>query len=217
MTGGQIFSATTELELSTESILGRPVAKMALSEYAGSVGSEFVFDASSSHSVNGGGLNFDWDLDGDGIFELSDAGAVVRHVYDESISGFVQVRVREGKLSSTMSAKLSVTADGRIKLSTISELSATLLSESSARVSFRTDADKVLLAVDDAALGFLKVYGFKPVLGTVGMVGFTVTSESETDPKTGSILSTMRTEMPMISIFAFIDTERWRTIIVLCD
>lgn len=155
LTGGQIFSATTELELSTESILGRPVAKMALSEYAGSVGSEFVFDASGSHGINGGGLNFDWDLDGDGVFELSDAGAVVRHVYDEPISGFVQVRAREGKLSSTMSAKLTVSTSNQIKLPTISELSVVPLSETSVRVSFRTDADKVLLVIDDAIMGFL--------------------------------------------------------------
>ncbi len=210
LTGGQAFSATTELELSTESILGRPVAKLALSEYAGAVGSEFTFDASSSYSANSGELHFDWDLDGNGVFELSDAGAVVRHVYDEPASGFVQVRVREGGLSSTMSAKLTVSASGQIKLPTISELSAAPLSETSVQVSFQTDADRVLLAIDEVIIGFLAADQRSLTLGeltepvSVTLVPYTenghkgISRTLKIDPTLGSIASSDAIVEPIV-------------------
>lgn len=154
-TNGRVFDAAEEIALSTDTILSRPVAQLALAAYAGAVGAEFSFDATSSYSAGGATLSFDWDLDGDGIFELVDATAIVTKAYDQPFQGFIQVRVRSGELASTMSAPLTVTATGQIKLASISGLSATPLSDTSARVSFQTDAEQVLLLVNDAVFGLL--------------------------------------------------------------
>lgn len=154
-TNGRAFNANTEIGLSSKVILGRPVAKLSLSEYSGSVGQEFSFDAGRSYSPAGGELHFDWDLDGDGIFELVDAKSAVQKSYPQPFSGFIQVRVRSGELSSTMSAKVTVRSSDRLPLATISNLTATPVAAGSTKISFETSADRVLVALDDAVLGFL--------------------------------------------------------------
>ncbi len=157
-TGGQVFDIDTELELSTETILGRPVAQLALMEYRGNVGEEFRFDASSSYSPDGSELSFDWDLDGDNKFELENQGAVVTKRYDKDFSGFIQVRVRSiDGVSSTMSAKLTVT-NSQPQLATITDLKHVIRDDRSAQVSFKTNASKVLLVLNDAVLGFTELY-----------------------------------------------------------
>lgn len=164
-TGGRIFDSATELSLSTDGILSRPVTKLALSTYVGAIGTEFFFDASASYSLTGGALSFDWDLDGDGDFELQDAGPAVTKTYSQPFSGYIQVRVREGDSFSTMSAQLTVSAANQIALASISELSAKSLSATSAEILFRADADRVMLTLNGAPMGFLPASQRSFILG----------------------------------------------------
>lgn len=155
-TNGQVFDALAGgIPQSTVTILGRPVAKLALSSYSGAINQEFRFDASGSYALGGGELSFDWDLDGDGIFELENAGPVVTKTYSAPTRGFVQVKTRIGGNSSTMSAALTVSNSDILSLATISDLRATPLTFDSAKISYETDAESVLLVVGDATLGFL--------------------------------------------------------------
>ncbi len=168
LTNGKVFDIARELELSTPTILGRPVAVLALEEYEGLVGQEFSFDASASYAVNGRNdllgeaiadetvkLSYDWDLDGDGVFEVSNGGAVATKIYSQAFSGFVQVKVKtETGAESTMSAKVNVRNEAPAR-SQIFELESQAYSRSAVQLNFTTDAARVMVILNDAVLGYL--------------------------------------------------------------
>jgi len=154
-TGGQVFSSTDDLSLPTTYITNRPVAILALENYLGAPGDEFVFDASNSYTENLD--HYEWDLDLDGIFEYnSGANSVVHHTYTAITSGFLQVKVVDTSgRSSTMSARVTVTDSSATNLPAISNLhSAT--SGADAILSFTKDANTALVAivVDGQVIGF---------------------------------------------------------------
>lgn len=152
-TGGKAFNISSGADL-TDTILSRPTARLALSEYLGAVGDEFTFDA--SRSTGSGTLRFDWDLDGDGVFEIDDASSVVTRAYDLAQDHYIQVKVTDLRgYTSTMSAHLSVQADAFDRRVSITNLKSSPISTTSTEISFDTDATKVLLSVDDAVFGFL--------------------------------------------------------------
>lgn len=167
-TNGRVFDIERELELSTPTILGRPVAALALENYEGLTWQEFSFDASESYAVNGqigqlgeavademARLEFDWDLDGDGVFEITNGGAKVQKVYQQEFSGFVQVKVRmETGAESTMSAKVNVRNEAPARTQ-IFEANSQAISASAAQLNFTTDAARVVVIVNDAILGYL--------------------------------------------------------------
>lgn len=159
-TNGKVFDIATGLADSTEEILGRPVARLNLREYAGAIGDEFTFDASSSYALDDQSLHYDWDLDGDGVFELQDSSATIYQSYSAPQDHFIQVKVTDSRGgSSTMSAHLSAATDKNLPLTTITSFNSTPLSTTSAKIRFTTDADQVLLAVDDATLGLVPLKG----------------------------------------------------------
>lgn len=157
-TGGQVFTlGLGDLSSATQAIFERPVARLALSTYSGQVGDEFVFDASASYASDGSALGFDWDLDGDGEFELMRSSSVVRHTYDRASDHFVQVRVTDSSgNSSTMSARVTVSS-APLTLTTITRLSASPEASGAVTVSFQTDGAKALLATGDLVQGFIEV------------------------------------------------------------
>ncbi len=156
-TNGRTFDIHEELTLSTDTILGRPYAKLALAEYYGAPDDEFIFDASGSYALDDSELRFDWDLDGDGIFELEDQPSAIRKTYRTEFNGFIQVKVtdRSGDFA-TMSARTVVSASNTPALPVVSSLKLTELSPTSAHLHFETDAERLLLAVNDAIIGFIK-------------------------------------------------------------
>lgn len=157
-TAGEVFIlGRVDLASTTDTILSRPVARLSLSRYVGQVDDEFVFDASASYSGDDGALIFDWDLDGDGQFELTHSEPIIRHVYPAASEHFIQVRVTDasGK-SSTMSASVSVSASAPTP-ATISALEVDAQPGGVFAVRFRTDGAKALLATDDLVRGFVEV------------------------------------------------------------
>lgn len=162
-TSGQVFTLDTADTL-LDTVLNRPVARLALSSYSGQVGDEFIFDASASYTLSSGiaqetdnSLRFDWDLDGDGDFELLDADSVISHTYARETEHFLQVRITDssGRVS-TMSAKVSI-SNQSITLPTIIDLEANRQSDDAVTVSFRSDAAKALLSVNDYIQGFVEI------------------------------------------------------------
>lgn len=157
-TNGAVFDIAKDLSLSTETILSRPVAILPNLTYEAKVGETLRFDASASYSIGdeSGTLSFDWDLDGDGVFEIENGPAVIERSYSETSEHFIQVRVRDadGDTPSTMSTKVEILAQD-FTPATISELSTRAISTSSAEIAFATDAEQVLLIVDDAVVGLL--------------------------------------------------------------
>ncbi len=159
-TGGQAFSSANDLKLSTSTILHRPVAKLALPTYSGFVGETFQFDASASYSTNSTNktkLSYDWDLNGDGVFEIQNGAAIVQQTYVKSFQGLIQVRVRDGEMFSTMSARVDVQSNPP-QAATITQLTATPLANYAVQVNFRTNAEQVLVIIDDAVVSLNDVH-----------------------------------------------------------
>lgn len=156
-TGGRVLDSAAELEVSTEIILRRPVAKLAMPTYSGVVNEQFTFDASASFSVNGAELAFDWDLDGDGIYELENGDSTIKHTYHDPFMGFIQVRVRDGEMSSTMSAYIDVQSE-QPRLAEIADLATTPVANHAAQITFSTNAEQVLLILDGAVVGLKAVH-----------------------------------------------------------
>lgn len=152
-TGGKVFNLHDNISLSSGQIFSRPVAKLSMPEYRSQPGESITFDASASYSLNDEALTFDWDLDGDDIFEHCNTGPVISHNYRSTFNDFIQVRVKDTHGSSTMSAKVIVNNNSANQLSKITHLSATMTDDEAVQINFSTDADQVLLSINDAVFG----------------------------------------------------------------
>lgn len=155
-TGGQVYSYNSDAEilLSTNQIYQRPVAKLSLESYASLIDEEITFDASMSYSLDDSNLTFDWDLNGDGDFELTDAAPIIQKTYGEEFFDYIQVRVHNDKSFSTMSAKVSV-SDTHPIIAEITNASIHQTSNSTAEIAFTTNAEQVLILIDDMPVGFI--------------------------------------------------------------
>lgn len=157
-TSGQVFAlGNTEASVITEAILNRPVARLTLSSYFGSIGDEFYFDASASYSTNGDLVRYDWDLDGDGDFEFIDSGSTISYTYDQETNHAIQVRVTDSLGSiSTMSASVSV-ASNPPALTVVTDLKATSQPDDAISVDFKSTGAKALLVTGDLVRGFIEI------------------------------------------------------------
>lgn len=87
----------------------RPVPLLALNGYHGSVGSTMHFDATASYSVSSEIVKWDWDFDGDGVYEVLDGEPVADHTYTAEFDGFAQLRVTDADgLVANVSAPVTI-------------------------------------------------------------------------------------------------------------
>jgi hypothetical protein len=66
-----------------------------LNGYWANPGQTVFFDGSGSYSDTSEIARWDWDLDGDDVYELIDGGPAVNHVYDDHFDGLMQLRVTD--------------------------------------------------------------------------------------------------------------------------
>ena len=79
----------------------------------GKVGQPVVFDASGSFDPRGSAISsFEWDFDGDGVFDLSTDEMVISHIYSESFEGIVKLRVTSDGGTSLASANVLINNEG---------------------------------------------------------------------------------------------------------
>ena len=136
-------------------LLYRPEASLNAADFSGIVGDEFYFDVSASTASDGGSLLYDWDLDGDGEFEISNGPAEIYQVYDRPFSGYIQVKITDAESrSSTMSAKLTVT-ELAPRFPEIFDVTSEELTSNDYRIQYQTNAERILVAVDDTPVGHL--------------------------------------------------------------
>ncbi len=155
-TNGQVFNIRQGLQASTEAILGRPVAILPQPFYYAEPGQTLTFDASASYTTGAGPLRFDWDLDGDGEFEAQDVPARLEYTYQTTGQQFIQVRVTDGHgHASTMSAQVVIQPTMTKRSATVAQLSAIMLDKTNAKVDFKTDAQYLLVSLDETVLGFI--------------------------------------------------------------
>lgn len=157
-TNGAFFDIKSELEYSTDRIFERPAAFLDLENYYGLVGETITFDASASYGFAKDPLIYDWDLDGDGNFELKNQSSIIKYTYKQPFNDFIQVRVSDSSGSSTMSAKVQISAQPSRPVE-IKKVAVESLSHNSAKVNFTTDAKQVLVVLEDEPFGLIQAEG----------------------------------------------------------
>ena len=169
-TGGRVLSLGGGIEKATTAILPKPVINLKQTSYEGPTNSHFIFDASRSQVFAGPNLVYDWDLDGNGIYELQNAGPIVEKTFNR-FEGEVFVRATDRAGHSTVSsiyvkaqgtlAPLSAAkiTDADLKIITNANIGVVSHTNNSsnltAHISLSTDAERVLLTMDEAVLGFI--------------------------------------------------------------
>ena len=76
-------------------------------------GDELMLDASGSYSPGSTIYKYEWDFNGDGVYEITTSEAEVNYVFEQDFDGFIGVRVTDyNSNSSVASTKLTVSNDG---------------------------------------------------------------------------------------------------------
>ena len=97
-TSGQVIYAEDgdtagALDQAMTKIYQRPVALLKLPAYSADVGQQVTFDASDSYVDDAMITKYEWDFDGDGIFDLTTTSPVADHTYPVKFDGQMQVRL----------------------------------------------------------------------------------------------------------------------------
>lgn len=169
-TGGKVYSESNNIETLTMDLTGRLPAELPTSQYIGSIHQEIYFNASEvarelqqqkssaksrRRSPNSETLHYDWDLDGDGIFEIIDGPAQVTKQYNQPSNGFVQVKVRNDNGDYRIAlSRLRITDEDSNSAETPA-LRATVerVDPTSYRVNFDTEARYLLVSLDNVIVG----------------------------------------------------------------
>lgn len=96
LTSGQVTPYTDDLEQAAnaalDKIYNRPAVFLKNTGYAADPGQEITFDASDSYILDGTITKYDWDFDGDGMFDATTTTPIVNHTYTKKFDGMMQVR-----------------------------------------------------------------------------------------------------------------------------
>ena len=139
----------------------RPTAILKNLEYQADVGREITFDASDSYVIDASITQYDWDFEGDGVFDLTTTEPAVDYTYDRAFDGNMQVRLTaDNDTISSASAIVKVgtyvvpAAPAAPKNLTVKVLS-TSEKVSSVELSWSSDAEigSWLISVNDVPLG----------------------------------------------------------------
>lgn len=115
-TGGSIISGTSDLTDAILTILdqaaNQPFAWLGQA-YAGKIGQPIQFDASGSYDPSRLPLTlYEWDFNGDGVFDLTTTDATATYTYNAAFDNFVILRVTGPGGSALASARTVVNAAG---------------------------------------------------------------------------------------------------------
>lgn len=116
-TGGDIFEGESEnFDYSMQNIANiistKPFAWLE-GPFVIKSGDELTLDASSSYSPDSTIYKYEWDFNGDGVYEITTSEAEVNYVFEQDFDGFIGVRVTDyNSNSSVASTKLTVSNDG---------------------------------------------------------------------------------------------------------
>ncbi len=115
-TGGSIIPGTSELTTRISEILDsaakQPFAWVGTA-YSGKIGELVLFDASGSYDPSGLPITlYEWDFDGDGVFDHETKDPTASHVYDAAFNDYVVLRVTGPGGTALASARAVVNAEG---------------------------------------------------------------------------------------------------------
>lgn len=117
-TGGRTFNAASPsdvhaaLSAALDAALNKPHA-WAGGPYVARIGSEVTLDASGSFAPNGTIVLYEWDVNGDGAFEISTTAASVPYVFTQAFDGVFALRVTDNIGESSLgTARAHASLDG---------------------------------------------------------------------------------------------------------
>lgn len=115
LTSGHVTTFTDDDDVETamdgafDKTQNRPVPFLKNTEYLADIGQEVTFDASDSYVIDAEITKYDWDFDGDGVFEATTTEPVINHTYNALFDGLMQVRVTASNgLVANMSAIVKI-------------------------------------------------------------------------------------------------------------
>ncbi len=117
-TGGETLVATTPTQVADriQEFLDRAFAAPYAwvgTGYAGRIGDSIGFDASGSYDSDGVIVGWEWDVDGDGVFDVSTSGPDLVYTYPDAYSGPVTLRITDDSgLTGLATAPVDVSVDG---------------------------------------------------------------------------------------------------------
>ncbi len=114
-TGGKVFSATSASDVvdaimsAIETTFNAPTAE-ADGPYFGQVGKPITFDGSSSYDSDGEIVLYEWDINNDGIYDISSSNPIATYTYSFEYSGLIKLRVTDNDgLTGIDTAEIEVT------------------------------------------------------------------------------------------------------------
>ena len=117
-TGGQIVkvnnphTAPEAITTAVEKASNKPFAWLD-GPYNRAIGESLTLDARGSYSKNGTITSYEWDLNGNGDFEVSSSSPILEHTWHEAYSGLVGLRITDSTGATSMATiKLDVSIDG---------------------------------------------------------------------------------------------------------
>ena len=135
-----------------------PIALLAFDEYYTEPGKEIIFDASESYSFDNEISKYEWDLDGDALFERESAGPITSYTLTEVGEHKISLRVTDMYgLSSVADAKVFVREyfEEQNMLSP-QEIELSVAGENSLKVDWSDDVEApyLLITVNSVILGY---------------------------------------------------------------
>ncbi|MDO5094108.1 MAG: GDSL-type esterase/lipase family protein [Propionibacteriaceae bacterium] len=81
--------------------------------YLAAVGSDVTLDAHGSYAVTGEIVRYEWDVDGDGVYDITTSSPTLTHRYEAEVSGHLGLRVTDSTGQQNVAgAQLTITRDG---------------------------------------------------------------------------------------------------------
>lgn len=166
-TAGQIIQDTGDtvgaLTTALTKIINRPVAILKNTEYLAKKDQTVHFNASDSYVVDATITGYDWDFNGDGVFDQHTAEPTVDHTYTTDFDGLMQVRVSADNAtiaSASATVKIGAPADAAARVvpapPTNLKVTAASTTATTATLTWNASdgkADKWVIAVDDMPAG----------------------------------------------------------------
>ena len=151
-TGGYAYTMQ-EFMSNSDGISNRPVARLSQNFYGTMVGESLAFDASASTAADAPIIRYEWDLNGDEIYEFTTVEPIINHIYSDEFNNYIRVKVVDTRgHSSMMNAR--VVAANPANDATVSDLVA-LQNDKNIELSYRLQsAPLALIIVNDYLLGF---------------------------------------------------------------
>lgn len=193
-TGGKVFTLSAQdIALSSKTLLNRPDLNFQQESY------EFTTNEIASFFVSTSAINldhFEWDLDFDGVFEITTTSGNLNHLYTSPASGYVQAKiVTKTGLSSTASAFVSVKVEETPEKAPVISTFTTNLADGSVKVSYQKSEDTAttIVFLDDYALGSTSETELTITDLTTGKHTISLTPISSTGLRGNSITKTINT------------------------